>query len=334
MQKKRNTGLDVIKGFAALLVCMLHFLHVDFGEVIPGETYFPNLTKIFYGLCACSVPIFFYVNGYLVGCRQYEHKTILTKILNLLKLRIIVGTLIGVIVSVILGIPHSFENYMIITSCLWFFEALLVIWVWMIVWDKIKNYRWSIVFPIMLFIVPFLTNFFGLIATLLGYTLPEFFGHYGLFRLYGLLYFMLPFYTDRKVFPRVWAIVAVIAGFLEIVLEVFVWSNSKGFVYDGMNACFPTIGALLMTLGFFSIFTTVKYNDENPIVKYFAWLGTNCLGVYLLNLPIIMIINKYVLDSDMPVLCAIAVCFAIVTFCSLIYSWLLKFKYVNYLFKI
>ena len=85
--KERNIGLDIIKGFAALLVCMLHLLRVDFGEVVPGETYIPNMTKIFYGLCACSVPIFFFVNGYLVGCRKNDPKTILKKILNLLKLR-------------------------------------------------------------------------------------------------------------------------------------------------------------------------------------------------------------------------------------------------------
>ena len=80
MQKKRNLGLDIIKGFAALLVCVLHFIRVDFGEVVQGEMYIPNLTKMIYGVCACSVPIFFYVNGYLVGCRQNETKSVLMKI--------------------------------------------------------------------------------------------------------------------------------------------------------------------------------------------------------------------------------------------------------------
>lgn len=333
MEKKRNIGIDMIKGFAALLVCMLHFLHVDFGEVVPGETYVPNLTKVLYGVCACSVPIFFYVNGYFVGYRQTPPKTILMKILNLLKLRIVVGALIGFLVCVIVGRSHSFENYMTITSCLWFFEALIVIYIWMLVWNKIKDYKWSIVFLIMFFVVPFLTNFVGLIATLIGYSLPDFFGHNGLYRLYGLMYFMLPFYTDRKVLPRTWAIIAVVAGWALITLEVFVWSNATGIVYDGMNACFPTVGALLMTIGFFSLFTTVKFNENNLIVRYFAWLGCNCMGVYLFNIPFIMIFCKYVYESTLPTIGAIAVCFAIVTCCSAIYAGLLNIKYVNFLMK-
>lgn len=89
--QKRNIGLDIIKGFAALLVCMLHLLRVDFGSVIPGEIYFPNLSKIIYGLCACSVPLFFFVNGYLVGFRQNKPGQIFRKIVNLFKLRIVWG---------------------------------------------------------------------------------------------------------------------------------------------------------------------------------------------------------------------------------------------------
>lgn len=334
MPKKRNIGLDIIKGFAALLVCMLHLIHVDFGTVVSGETYIPNLTKILYGVCACSVPIFLFVNGYLVGCRQNETKSILMKILNLLKLRVVVGGLIGFIVCIVLSEPHSIGNYRYLTTYLWFFEALIIIYVWTIFWDKIKAYKWSIIFPIFFFIVPFLTNFVGLISALFGHQLSDMFGHWGFFRLYGILYFILPFYMDRKVLPRLWAIVAVVAGLAEIALEVFVWSNISGSVYDGMNACFPTVGALLMTIGFFSLFTTAEYNEENIVVKYFAWLGRNCMGIYLFHMPVIYVINMYIGKTLIPVVAAIAICFAIISTCALIYSWLMKVKYLNYLLKI
>lgn len=334
MQKKRNIGLDIIKGFAALLVCMLHLLRVDFGEVVSGEAYIPNLTKIIYGVCACSVPIFFFVNGYLVGCRQNEPKSVFIKILNLLKLRIIVGGLIGCLICLILDQPHSITEYRSVTFYLWFFEALIIIYIWLLVWDRIKNYKWSVIFPIVLLIVPFLTNLLGLISALFGHVLPDFFGHSGLFRLYGLLYFMLPFYMDRRVLPRRWAIVAVFAGLAVVALEVFVWSNVSGSVYDGMNACFPTVGALLMTLGFFSLFTTLDYNEQNVLVRYFAWLGRNCMGIYLFHMPFVIMFTTFLCKSDVPAMFAIAVSLAIISICSLIYSWFMKIKYLNYLLKI
>lgn len=332
--KERNIGLDIIKGFAALLVCMLHLLRVDFGEVVPGETYIPNLTKIFYGLCACSVPIFFFVNGYLVGCRKNDPKTILKKILNLLKLRVVVGGLIAVLLCCLLGEAHTIANYKDQSFYLWFFEALIVIYAWILVWDKIKDYKWSIIIPIILFAVPFLSNFVGLILTLCGFTLPDYLGHLGLFRLYGVLYFILPFYMKRRVLPRGLAVAAVFTGLAIVALEVFVWSNASGIVYDGMNACFPTIGALLMTLGFFSLFTTAKYNEENAVVKYFAWLGRNCMGIYLFHMIFVKVFYTYLCKSDIPAICAIAVCFAIISCSALIYSWFVKNKYLNYLLKI
>ena len=189
-------------------------------------------------------------------------------------------------------------------------------------------------FLFLLFAVPFLSNFAGLLLTLFGYNLPDFFGHSGLYKLYGIFYFMLPFYTDRKTLPCKWAILAVLIGWLEIALEVFVWSNQQGSVYDGMNACFPTVGALLMTLGFFSLFTTVEYNEQNVIVKYFSWLGRNCMGIYLFHMPVIYIIGSILGKVCFPAICSISICFVIISLCALIYSLLMKVKYLNYLLKI
>lgn len=334
MEKKRNLGLDIIKGFAAMLVCMLHLLHVDFGEVVPGELYLPNITKLLYGVCACSVPIFFFVNGFLIGHRKNDPKSILIKIFNLVKLRIVWGVLLGALICLIADMPNTIYNYKELTFYLWFFEALIVIYAFVLIWDRLKDYKWSIVFPIFLFIIPFVSNFVGLIASLLGYPLPDFFGHSGFFRLYGLLYFMLPFYMKGKTLSKKMAIFAVIVGVSEIALEVFVWSNACGKVYDGMNACFPTIGALLMTIGFFSLFTAVEYNENNKLVKYMSWLGRNCMGVYLFHMPFIYVFGRFICHTNIPAICAILVSVIIISLSAVVYTLLLKVKYVNYLLKI
>lgn len=332
--QKRNIGLDVIKGFAAWLVCMLHLLRVDFGIVIPGETYFPNLSKIIYGLCACSVPLFFFVNGYLVGFRQNRPKQILGKIANLFKLRVVWGIIIGIILCIILKQPYTLSSFKELTFYLWFFEALIIIYAFLLVWDKIKYNKWSKVIPVALFIVPFCTNFIGLVLTYLGYTLPDFFGHTGLFRLYGIFYFILPFYLKGRTFSFWGAIVSVIMGVAIIAIEVYVWSNVTGTVYDGMNACFPTIGALLMTLGFFSLFTTKVHNEKNKILQYVAWLGRNCMGIYIFHIPFVAIFRTYINTTYLPTVCAIMVSGGVITMSALIYSCLLKNKFIGYLLKI
>ena len=332
--QKRNIGLDIIKGFAALLVCMLHLLRVDFGSVIPGEIYFPNLSKIIYGLCACSVPLFFFVNGYLVGFRQNKPGQIFRKIVNLFKLRIVWGGIIGAIMCIILKRTYTFSNFKELTFYLWFFEALIIVYVFLLVWDKIKYSKWSIAIPIVLFMVPFCSNFIGLVLTFLDHTLPDFWGHTGFFRLYGIFYFILPFYLKGRTLTVSWAIVSVIIGLDIIKLEVYVWSNIYGVVYDGMNACFPTIGALLMTLGFFSLFTAKMYNEQNKIVQYVAWLGRNCMGIYIFHIPFVAFFRTYISTTYVPTVCAIIVSGIIITMSALIYSYIVKNKLFGYLLKI
>lgn len=332
--KDRNIGLDVIKGIAAILVCMLHFLHAEFGFVNGETIYIPNLTKIFYGFCACSVPLFFMVNGTLILHRNLRIKKICVKILNLLKIRFVWGLVLGLLICGLQYKTISLSNLLSASFYLWFFEALAVIYLFLILWNRINIYRWSIAIPIIIFIHPFLTNLVGLcIAAYTGNTYGNL-GHSGFFRLYSLLYFLLPMYLDKIKLPHLINILMILSGLLIVAFEVFVWSNLEGIVYEGMNACFPTVGALLMTVGIYSSLRQLNFKSNNLTVRYLSWLGRNCLGIYLFHMPIIVCINRFMQPQSFNLLINIFSCLIISAICGYLYKILNRFSLISWCLKI
>lgn len=317
---QRNIGLDVTKGVAALLVCMLHFLHVDFGVVNSNTLYIPNLTKIIYGICACSVPLFFMINGTLMLTRECSKQKLLNKIFNLIKIRFVWGGVIGLAILVIQHKHISFGNLWHASFYLWFFEALAVIYIFLFLWYNIKSSKWSILIPVLLFVFPFLTNFIGLCIVSFGGDAPGSLGHSGFFRLYGILYFLIPFYLQKIDLSKLMTAIIILSGLCLIAFEVFVWSNYQGYVYEGMNACFPTIGAMLITIGVYHTFTSINYNTDSGIVKYFSWCGRNCMGIYLFHMPIIVIANLYLPAQNFNLFLNITICLIITTMSAYIYE--------------
>ena len=67
MPKERIVGYDVLKTLAIFGVVLYHFGRVNFGTFNAAGVYYPNVTKVFYELLACSVPLFFMVNGALLA---------------------------------------------------------------------------------------------------------------------------------------------------------------------------------------------------------------------------------------------------------------------------
>lgn len=72
---RRVLYLDWLKLIAAWLVVFYHlsFYRLDYGFV-PGMAYWPNLNRIAMCFAACSVPIFFLVNGALMFHRHRPWK--------------------------------------------------------------------------------------------------------------------------------------------------------------------------------------------------------------------------------------------------------------------
>lgn len=331
---QRDIGLDVIKGVAALLVCMLHFLHADFGTINENAVYVPNINKILYGLCACSVPLFFLVNGTLMLHRSLTAKKILLKIFNLLKIRFIWGILLGLVICELKNCTISLSNILSNSFYLWFFEALAVIYMFLLLWNSIKDYKWSVTIPIALLIFPFLFNLLGLgIAAFTGVSMGNL-GHTGFYRLYGILYFIIPTYIDRVKIPQKVNIMMVLVGMGIIAFEVFVWSNIEGQIYEGMNACFPTIGALLITVGLYSALRQFKFRSRNLIVRYFAWTGCNSFGIYLFHMPIIVLLNVFIHTIVFNILLNIIICLLISALCVYLYRIMKSIALINWCFKI
>lgn len=332
--KERNIGLDLMKCIAATLVCMLHFLHADFGEVFETEIYIPNITKVIYGICACSVPLFFMVNGTLLIHSELTVGRILGKILNLLKIRFVWGGILGFIICVLKSQAVLLDNLLQASFYLWFFEALAVIYLFLLLWNKIKTSKWSISILIFILIFPFLSNLFGLIYTAKTGNALGNLGHHGFYRLYGILYFLLPNYLDKIRIKQIVNVFMILMGLLLVAFEVFVWSNHSGEVYEGMNACFPTIGALLITVGMYSAVRRMHFDTGSLIVRYMSWVGRNCLGVYLFHMPIIVILNNILRTQNFNILVNLAICLAIVTISGWLYVLIKSFAPIRWCLKI
>ena len=75
-------------------------------------------------------------------------------------------------------------------------------------------------------------------------------------------------------------------------------TNYYGKIYDSVNGCFPTIGALIASVGLFSIVKNIRVNNEK-IIKIITFLGSRVLYTYLFHTIFIRkIIWKYFMTSD------------------------------------
>ena len=113
--------------------------------------------------------------------------------------------------------------------------------------------------------------------------------------MYSVLYFFLgkiisdmkPQENNTHKKYKISALISIIAGWLMVSVEVTLWSNIQGSVYDGVNSSFPTIGALLMAAGTFYLFSQIDFAPENRGKKVIKLLADNIMGVYVFH-PIVI----------------------------------------------
>ena len=104
-------------------------------------------------------------------------------------------------------------------------------------------------------------------------------------------------------------------------------------IYDGVNSSFPTIGALLLTWGIYSIFVKLKFN-YNILTKYTSFLGQNCLGIYIIHMPLIFLFREYISVEKTSPLIAIILTLIIITISSLIFTLLKKIPFISWTLKL
>ena len=283
---ERNLGLDLTKILAVFLIILYHLNLVDFGFV-KGETYFPSFTKIIWTLCTAGVPLFFIVNGALTIPKKYAIKKVLNKAVRLIFVAIVWGIISFLIIPFIDNSKMTFSIGAFINSY-WFLYTLSALY---LINYFLGQYNGKIRLAVVVFIIifPFVTNFVWDLVLLFSsnVNLPNW-GHTGFFTLYSIIYQSLGFFLIGRHINKGICIIMILIGVFLVSIEVFVMTRYNGVLYDGVNSSFPTIGALLISVGLYSIIRDIKV-DNILIKRYISFLSRNALGIYVLHIIIVSI---------------------------------------------
>lgn len=279
--KDRIAYLDFLKVLAAFLTVFYHFAYykLDYGFDAMQGTYFPNFNRIVMCFASCCVPIFFIVNGTLLLGKSRSWKSVYIKAIKILVLTVVWS---------LAGFPS------------WFFKTLIILYLLFPLFQYLYMkkpilYRIAI---LLILVFPFGYNAVLLIIKMadantaihiLGRTIIV--GNLsvtGFFTMYSILYFLLGPILANKRIPTGLGVASAAIGLGLVVFECVSYTVMNGTVYDGVNAAFPTYGAMLLSAG---IFVAAK----NTVVKgtrIISWLGNGILPIYLMHMALIHIIDK------------------------------------------
>lgn len=281
-QKKRIFGYDAIKVLAAFLVVLYHTGMVDVGYC-EGVYYYPTLTQLLKLFCACGVPLFFMINGALTVRRDYDLKKTSLKTFR----SIFVGYFWGMAMQTILVIRnHDLSIYSWYNNYYWFMYTLAILYVIKYVMNKLPQWcRWCLVTALLVY--PFATNLAWDIVILKNPTvsLPGWW-HVGFFTLYSVVYLYAgDFFAHNNIFAnKKWIFVlSAVIGLTLLALEATAVTNLYKAPFDSGNFCFPTLGALLLSIPLFVWVKDWKLKD-GWLKRYISFLANNSLGIYMFHL--------------------------------------------------
>lgn len=276
----RKKYLDFLKVVAALLTIFYHFAYykLNYGFNVMQGAYFPNFNRIVMCFASCCVPIFFMVNGTLLLGKRHSWKSVYKKAIKIFLL---------IAVWSLIGFPS------------WFFKTLIILYMLFPLFQYLYTekpilYRITI---LLVFIFPFSYNAVLLIVKiaephmmiqLLGKVFVVDSLHVtGFFTMYSILYFLIgPLLAKKRVHTR-YGVAAAIVGLGLVVFECVSYTVMNGRMYDGVNAAFPTYGAMLLSIGVFIVAknTIIKGN------KIVDWVKNQVLSIYLMHMACIHIIG-------------------------------------------
>ena len=296
--KQRLRYLDWLKLLAAFLVVFYHlaFYDLDYGFTA-GQFYLPNVNRVLMSFAACSVPLFFLINGALLFRRHRSWKEMLLKAAKLL-------------VLILVWRPVEFPD--------WFFRTLIILYLMFPVLQWFKE-RYPVLLKLgcsAVFIMPFGYNLS--LMVLKGLALPGLIPDWtreltvvGCFTMYSILYFCMgPRLEKMQPWTLNRALLFTVAAWSLTVLECVIYTNSYQKMWDGVNSAFPTVGALLMAAGLFMAFRYVSLPRAD---RFLNWCCEGILAIYLLHqICLVVLKNLFALESyGIPVALAVtaAACF-------------------------
>lgn len=320
---KRIFGYDLIKAIAMFLIVLYHLGSVDFGVVPNDGWYIPNMTKCLYTLCSAGVPLFFMVNGALQASKQLGLKKCISKSARLIFVAIFWTVLFMCVLYPWLrgsAIPSigEFENYY------WFLYTLSALY---LICSLLNKWKWlQIVVLLALLVFPYLSN---LVWDIILFVNPKVkmpgWGHTGVFTMYCIVYYYIGAYLRKHDIKRAVSYILVMSGFLIVLAEVIIMSRYYHQVYDGVNASFPTIGALLLSIGLFSLMKQMKMQGCEKMRGAISAVGRNTIGIYVFHLFFVWLVNEYVFHHEKQMLIvAFFAALAIVSVTACLSNYMLK----------
>ena len=295
MEKNRVFGLDALKALAAFFVVLYHVGMVDLGYR-EGVYYYPTLTQVLWLFCGCGVPLFFMVNGALTVSRHYDLKKTALKVGRLLLVALFWGTISMFLYNATHDINKPFS---LGSLCYyWFLFSLACFYIIVFLMGHLPDWcRWVAVGALLVF--PFLTNMIWDFIILFKpeMTRPEW-GHIGFYTMYGLVYLFVGDYLMHHHCNKGMAMIGGIVGLALLSIEATAVVNNTHAQFEGGNYCFPTIGALLLSIALFVILKDWDVKDSYW-KRFVTFLGNNALGIYIFHL-LLMVIYGYVIRTYYP----------------------------------
>lgn len=286
VSKKRIFGYDALKALAAFFVVLYHVGMVDFGYQ-EGVYYYPTTSQVLWLFCACGVPLFFMVNGALTVSRNYDLKKSLTKAGRL----IVAGIFWALVIMCLKAMSnHDLSEFSISAlGFYWFLFSLALMYLINHMLSYLHKWcRWALVAALLIY--PFAANLGWDLVILHNpeTTLPCW--RTGLFTLYGVVYLYMGDYLKDYQGKTWMAIALALAGLSLLVIEVIATVNVTHFQFEGGNYCFPTFGALFLSMALF-LFIKDYDTSVNWFKRFLSFLANNALGIYIFHLVLMIVLG-------------------------------------------
>lgn len=302
---------------------VFYHLHSIAFEGVPQDnsTYYPGVGKFFYGLLCAGVPMFYMVNGAIVGLKNPPLRKCL-KTAGRLTVLSVFWTLIFKwwLFPWLLDEPRTF-NLGQLWEHYWFFYTFSFVYLFTWLLNRVTWLRWLVVGSLVIF--PFLTNFaWDLILFFSPNTTFPSWGHSGAMTLYTIVYYYMGRSMANLYVAKWIPFLSLVAGLLLVNFKVFVMTNATGEVFDSVSSCLPTVGAMLVNTGFFLLLKDVNLNPANLISRFLSFIGQRTLGVYLFHLFFVKIVLLYCWGyQDQNPLLVVVVAVFITWLCAVLWRW-------------
>ena len=163
--------------------------------------------------------------------------------------------------------------------------TLAILYVVKFVMDKLPRWcRWCVVAALLVY--PYATNMVWdfILLNDSSVKMPKW-GHTGFFTLYSVVYLYAGDYLGNKgKRANKWLyLIPAAIGFGLLAVEATAVTNHTHAAFDSGNYCFPTLGALLLSIALFAWVKDVQLK-EGWLKSYISFLAKNSLGIYMFHL--------------------------------------------------